>query len=410
MTDDFELLYEDAMTALGEDDVDQAIELMEEMLDVAPDDPHTIEVQGDVARFQDQDQQAEAHYRRLLAEAPNDHWKGVAHFSLGALYEDTAESDQVCQHFEQAIECFQAAGEHFKAAEALTAKAIFDQNQGDFPAAIKSLEAARGLIEAAEDAEELAGEAATVYQLLGTAYRMHGQLDLAKRTLHQALEKFEQLDDPAECADTLDALGVIEQIQGHYEAAEQLHLQALAINEELEYDDGLSVNFGNLTMLNIHRREFDQAADWAHKAYEIDVAEGNDNGVAHFHLLMGEIECERNHLDDAEQHLLKCAELYDQCGDAEDKLCVQGKSAFLYRLRGELDKAAAINQQVLESAKRMEHADGIAATLDELAHVRRAQGRLADARAIWQRALKVYRELDSDKMVNEIAGHLAELP
>ena len=118
-------------------------------------------------------------------------------------------------------------------------------------------------------------------------YRLVGKLDRAKVVLGEALQRFDDLGDQVECANTLDALGVIEQIQGQYDQAEQLHLKALGISQAIEYEEGMSINFGNLTMLNINRRQFDDAADWAQRSYEIDAAQGNDNGVAHFHLMMG---------------------------------------------------------------------------------------------------------------------------
>ena len=53
------------------------------------------------------------------------------------------------------------------------------------------------------------------YANLGIAYRMAGKLELSKQALKEALSRFEDLNDLGECADTLDALGVVEQIQGH---------------------------------------------------------------------------------------------------------------------------------------------------------------------------------------------------
>ena len=406
---DLDQLYEDAMTALAEEEVDEAIELLDQMLSDAPDDPRTLEVQGDVARAQEDVQQAERHYRRLLDRAPDDHWRGIAHFSLGALQASVEKVDLVRDHSRQAIEYFQKAAEPSKAAEVYTALASFEQNQGDFQDAVAALETAHQLIQQENSAGDLDEQLATACQSLGIAYRMAGNLELAKQTLEEALSRFEELNDLRECADTLDALGVVEQIQGHYEMAEELHMQSLTINETIDDEDGMSVNYGNLTMLNIHRRDFDQAADWSRRGYEIDEAQGSDNGVAHYHLLMGEIECERDQLDQAERHLTECAKLYEGCGDAEDKLCANSKLAFLYRLRGDLDDASEINEQVLKAAEQMDFPDGIAATLDELAHVRLAQGRTEDAKALWERALAVYRQLGSARMITEVSGHLSKL-
>lgn len=142
-SNDMDQLYEDAMSALGEEELDEAIELLGEMLSEAPDDPRTIEVQGDLARAEEDERQAERHYRRLLDQSPDDHWRGVAHFSLGSLQGISDRIDLIHQHFSQAIECFRKAGESYKAAEVHTSLSVLEQNQGDFQGAVASLEVAR---------------------------------------------------------------------------------------------------------------------------------------------------------------------------------------------------------------------------------------------------------------------------
>jgi len=409
ISDDIEVLYDDAMTALAEEDVDEAMELRDQMVTEAPDDPHTLEVQGDIARFLDDVAMAEHYYGRLLEESTEDAWKGAAHYSLAALYGSVGNFEPVASHFLSAIDCFLAAKDLERAAQVHTSLGVFEQNQGDFGAAVVALDQARTLLLQDNDGGDLDEQLATVCQLLGVALRMAGKLERAKSILQETLKRFEDLGDLGECADTLDALGVVEQIQGNYDAAEELHEKSLALNESIEYLDGMSVNYGNLTMLNIHRKQYDQAAEWAQKAFEVDDSQGNENGVAHFHLLMGEIECERGNLDEAESHLNACNEIYEECGDAEDKLCVKGKFAFLYRLRGEWEKAFELNQQVLMTSEEMDFPDGIAATLDELAHVSQSQGKLDEAREFWERSLATYEQLDSKRMIQEIRDHLAKL-
>ncbi|MEM0924682.1 MAG: tetratricopeptide repeat protein, partial [Planctomycetota bacterium] len=345
----------------------------------------------------------------LLANAPADQGRGVAHFSLGSLFGMIDETELARGHLTEAVDCYESAGEAFKRAEVLTSLAILEQHEGNFTAAVSALEKAHDLIEQDNDQQDLDETLATTTQLLGTAYRMSGRLEEARETLGRALQQFEALEDPSECADTLDALGVVEQIQGNYDAAEELHLKALAVNESIGSEDGMSLNYGNLTMLNLHLQNFDQAATYAHQAYEVDKKLGNENGLAYFHLLMGEIECWRGNYDEAEKHLTECMQQYESIGDAEDRLSVKGKFAFLYRLRGDLDRAAELNEEVLSAVEEMGFPDGVAATLDELAHVRLAQGRTGDAKSTWERALQIYKELNSVRMIREISEHLADL-
>lgn len=409
MNDDLESLYDDAMEALQSDDVDAAVELLNRMLDLSPDAPHTLEIQGDVALWMEEPQQAEEHYQRLLNETDDDYWKGVAHASLGAAFESSDQTNRVREHFVLAVDFFLSDGAIVKAIEAYVSIASFDDEQGDLESAAEALLKALALIGSQDDVEELDEMSGVILQMLGTCYRQQGNLDAAKETLNRALRLFQKLEEPDECANTLDAIGVIAQIQGQYDAAEELHLKAVTINETLGHDEGLSTNFGNLAILNIHRKQYDAAAQWAAKGHEIDVANDNENGVAHYHLLMGEIEIEREDLVAAEEYLETATKLYEECGDAEDCMCVQGKTAVLYRLQGRLDEASAIGEQVMKEAERMGHGDGIAATLEDLAHTRKAQGRIEEARSYWQRALAMYEELESEVMIADVKKELAGL-
>lgn len=409
MNDDIETLYDDAMFALGGDDLEDATDTLNQMLEIAPDAPHTIEVQGDVARWSNQPQEADQHYQRLLTNAPDDFWKGIAHTSLGALWGSEGKMDSVRDHFVSAVDAFRACAADDRALAGYAAIASFDVEQGEFESAAESLRAAITLFEESDDSEEMESEVGTIQLMLGTCYRQQGKLDLARQTLSQAHKLFQKLEEPDECANALDALGVIEQIQGDYAAAEELHLKAVTINQAIDFEVGLSTNYGNLTILNIHRGEWDQAADWAGKAYLIDKENEDENGVAHYHLLMGEIEAERGNLTKAEDHLQQAADLYEDCGDAEDMISVRGKTAVLYRQQGKLDEASEINERILVEAERMGHGDGIAAILEDLGQVRKAQGRIEEARDFWQRSLVMYEELGAKKMIDEVRQGLADL-
>lgn len=409
MNDDLETLYEDIMEALHDDDMEEAQELLNRMIELAPDNPLTLEMQGDVALWGEEPQQAKQHYQLLLKTAPNDYWKGVAHTSLGSLYVSLGQMKEVRSHFVAAYECYVAADTIEKAAEASGAIASFDVERGEFESAAEVLRAGLALATDSGDPDEIHEYQPHLLLMLGTCYRQQGKLTEAQDTLKQALKLFQMFEVPDEAANVLDALGVIQQIQGHYDAAEELHLKAVEINETIGSLEGQSTNYGNLTILNIHRKQWDQAANWAGKAYLIDKDHDDENGVAHYHLLMGEIEAERGNFDKAEDHLRQSEELYQEHGDAEDIICLQGKKAVLYRLQGKYDEASEINERNLKEAERMGHGDGIAAILEDLGSIRKAQGKTQEAKEYWQRALDAYEELGAEQMIKDVRQQLEEL-
>lgn len=421
MSDELEALYDEAMWAIGTDDHDHAEELLKEMRALLPGDPRTLEVQGDLARWTDRPQAADAAYQEILATSEDPYWCGIAHSSIAALFVDAEDFDEALQHMAVASKHFISSQSTVKTIETFVGISCLYERQGELALVVEALLSAQQIIDAQQsndqktseqdsgEDDEIQGLQSQIFLMLGTAYRQQGRLEEARQSLNAALKSFQMQEQPDECANALDALGVIDQIQGRYESAEKLHLKAVEINQAIDNEEGLSMTYGNLTILCTHRKQWDEAADWAGKAFLIDKDNDDENGVAHYHLLMGEIEAERGRLDEADQHLKTAGELYTDCGDAEDLMCVQSKTAVLRRLQGRLDEASEINEAMLHEAERMGHGDGIAAILEDLAQVRKAQGRLDEARSLWERSLEAYTELDSQQMMDEVQRELDAL-
>ena len=223
MNDDIETLYHDAIFAIGDDDFDDAVDTLKQMLLIAPDSPYTIEIQGDLAKSDGQLLEADRYYRRLLETATDDYWKGVAYTSLGVLWGSAEQGDRVRGYFVSAVGAFLACGAEDSAVAAYAAIARFDIDQGEFERAIESLQAAITLFEKSTAPDEIESDVGTVRLMLGTCYRQLGKLDQAKPILNEALKVFQKLEEPDQSASALDALGILEQIQGDDVAAEKLH-------------------------------------------------------------------------------------------------------------------------------------------------------------------------------------------
>ena len=409
MSDQLDDWYAEAQDAFEDGDEAECERLVAAMIEANPDDPRTLEARGDFARLHENFQQAEDLYRRIGRDATDPEANGTAMFSLASLRVEQKEFQDARSFFASAVNLFAEADSCERTIDALVNLARTHEYLGELEQCAASLHRALRVIDADVDPERFDLETAHILLELGGCYRLLGELDAADETLSDALERFRKLEDAGECAACLDALGVVQQIRGNYDGAEELHEQAVVINEAIDSMDGLSVNFGNLTMLSIHRRDLDAAAEYAQRAHEIDAELGNENGIAHFHLLMGDIECQRGNLVSAEESLLKARDLYEVHGDVEDSMSVLSQLGVVYRHSGRLDESEKMCETALSLAEESGHADGIACVLDEFAEVRKLQGRTDEARELWTRSLKLFEELESSRMIREVNDNLRKL-
>ncbi len=400
--------------ALASDDLKTARAQLKRLQALAPDDLRTIELEGDVALIADNPERARAAYDRLLARTDSPEAQGLGAYSLGLMAMAEGDHPLACERFRDAIAHYERADLPFRLKAVLGAYGQATSELGEFPAAVAAFQRALAMgphpdpndsdgawADADSDAESC--------RLLADTYRQMGQLAEAEATFRDAIARHEALDDLPGKAHCLDGLGVVMQIAGRYEDAEALHRESLAICEVLDDLEGLSAAYGNLTLLGIHRKDWDGAEAWAREAMRVDQELANDDGLATGQLHLAMIEIERGNLVAAESLLDQARAHYEAHGTPLDHLFVISNSGELHRRQGQLDLADRELTEALRLAEETGYAAGVAKVNDQLALLRKDQGRLDDARALWTLALSQYRALGSPGIIQEIEAHLADL-
>ncbi len=408
MNDRLQDLYGSAMEAIDLEEIIEADEYFQQMLEIAPNDPLTLEVAGDLAKEMGEHDKAEAYYAQMDRFSDRPDVRGRAQMSLGFLCRDKEESDTACDHFRQAIEWFYTIGEVEDCLTCLGAMGEVQFNCGQFRDSVESF---RSLLREAEEAEVEGAELYVIDAMRQQAdgLRFLGELAEAEDLYRRVIARGDDDDLYFQLANALDGLGVVLQVQGRYEEAEKLHREALRINEKNGDQEGASVNFGNLARLNIHRKNWDQAEHFIRDSLAIDVEEENINGIGFGQLLLAEIECGRGNYEAADKILHKARRLYERHGITDDMASLISKLGYLRRLQGRLDEAETLQMEAKQMAEEMEHTDGIAETLNELAEIRKSQGRIDEARDLWQQSLAVFESLHSLRMIQEVKDSLAKL-
>jgi tetratricopeptide (TPR) repeat protein len=409
MSDLLDEAYCDALEALADGEILDAKQILKTMLAQSPQDARTLEIQGDCARADGDRDAAISNYTQLCNANHSAFFQGRGHLSLSYLHAGEDASDNAITHLQQAIVLFdqaQAESDHIIALCQLGDLFFSHSRFHDSSQTYEKVIQRYGNAELDEEDMICVIDAG---RQLGDCYRLMGRIEEAEVHYQTVVQIGVESDLPTQLASALDGLGVLQQMQGFYDEARDYHLQALEINTKLEDSDGISVNLGNLARLSVHLERWDDAEDYAKRTLEIAQSEECLKSIRFAKLLLAEIELGRGNYDVAEKQFLQLEKLISRSGEEDDYLCIQSQLAFLYRLQKRYAEAERLQHEVLALAERMQHADGIAASLDEIAYLHFTQGNHTEAKRFWERALEKYRSINSTKMIAQVENQLKKL-
>ncbi len=359
MSSSLEREYEKALEAIMEDNGAAAELCCRRLMKLDPEDPRTIEVQAEVAALKGNPTAARSLFEKLLKQSDQEYVL-VGLGRLGDIHGSQRQFDKAIQYHRKTVTLASKLGNDLQLLNSLHQIAIIDVELGHLNQAVEEYERIRRHIAAMseDDAEDYFDDYLTACQEQADALRMIGRLDEADAILCEVIEKSDLIDDPISTATAYCSRGVICQIRGQYDEAERHHLKSVEIAEEEEWTEGLSMNYGNLAMLNIHRKNYDEAENWATKAYRISREERDPTDKIHYYLVMAEIEFERDHLEKAEVYAQKALKLSERQGDREDVAVAQSKLGVIYRKLGQFTQSEEWSMNSLEALREMNHGDG----------------------------------------------------
>lgn len=406
--DPIERLYERALDALEQEDAAKAKQLLKQLQAAAPDDLRTVEIAGDTAALDEDFEVAASHYARLLEPDSPVEMQARGAMSMGLMHVAQDDRETAVGHFQMAAKLFGASEDADSTFRCMGLVAECYGESGNVKQAVVEFKKAIDFAIENELTEEN-DILLDAYRQLAECQRLLGELEDAWATYESLIEAAEEQGDQDMVATALDGLGVICMIQGRFDEAREFLLKSLAIHEELEEPEGLSLSHGNLARLHVHLEDWEGAEKHIAIAKRIDEEEDNVEGVRFAELLLAEIAIGRGNYAEAEKQLKHLVRWYEKHGVYDDLLCAQSQLGFALRLQGKLDDAEALQQEVLENARDMGDLEGIASTLDELAEIRLAVGDEAGAATYWKGALDNFNQLGSEANVAAIRERLEEL-
>ncbi len=103
-----------------------------------------------------------------------------------------------------------------------------------------------------------------VYSLIGT-----NRLNDAETVLGEALELAKEINSEKSTAVILSNLGIVYQIRGDIDKAEEMHCKSLEINERLGRSEGMANSYGNLGNVYLKRGDKTKVRQYWLKALEL---------------------------------------------------------------------------------------------------------------------------------------------
>jgi tetratricopeptide (TPR) repeat protein len=402
-------LYQAGMMALADENLIKGKKILDKLMKLAPESPMAIELAGDFARTSGEFDEALVWFERLTVPSASAEWRAIGLMNIASIHQNQRDVDSAVSYYRKALAEFESLEDH---EEVWHVKQVIGEvllEGGLFLDAASALEGLLHEIQTHSKRQRYLEMAIDTRRSLAEAYRFLGRLEDAKTQWLKVAQVSRKYNDGLQLATALDGLGVICQIQGKFQEAKELHSESLEINRNLRYLEGQSVNLGNLARLHIQLEEWEQAEKYVRKSMKIEQKNENLPGIAFDKLVLAEIDIGREKYESAETKLLQLESLMAREGRTDDSLAISSQIGFVYRMMGRLDEATERQTKVLAWARRMNHADAVPATLNELAEIELVLGNKDQARVYWQEALELYKQLGSEKMIEALSKGLSDL-
>lgn len=402
-------LYQAGMMALADENLIKGKKILDKLMKLAPESPMAIELAGDFARTSGEFDEALVWFERLTVPTASAEWRAIGLMNIASIHQNQRDVDTAVGYYRKALAEFESLEDH---EEVWNVKQVIGEvllEGGLFLDAASALEGLLHEIQTHSKRQRYLEMAIDTRRSLAEAYRFLGRLEDAKTQWLKVAQVSRKYNDGLQLATALDGLGVICQIQGKFEEAKELHSESLEINRNLRYLEGQSVNLGNLARLHIQLEDWEQAEKYVRKSMKIEQKNENLPGIAFDKLVLAEIDIGREKYESAETKLLQLESLMAREGRTDDSIAISSQIGFVYRMMGRLDEATERQTKVLDWARRMNHADAVPATLNELAEIELVLGNKDQARLYWQEALELYKQLGSEKMIEALSKGLSDL-
>ncbi|TMQ97824.1 AfsR/SARP family transcriptional regulator [Actinomadura soli] len=273
--------------------------------------------------------------------------------------------------------------------------------------------------------EERVGHALSVFQARGdrwfTAAALttrakfalgHGHLAAARHDAETSMAIFDELGDPWGRLEASDALARHAEITGDHDESARRHRAALRVAEELRMWPEVSYRLSGLGRLALLAGDLDQARDLHERALDLAGRHAARSAQEFAEIGLGLVARARGDLDAAEAHLRTWLGWLRGIGGTAGIAFAHAQLGFIAEERGDADTALALHTEGLAGARAVGDPRAVALALEGLAGARSlagdhaaASGLLAEAAALREAAgapLPAAERRDVDRIIGRI--------
>jgi len=217
-----------------------------------------------------------------------------------------------------------------------------------------------------------------------------GELDGARTRYRQALEEAWQADDALLMAFIYQNLGVIANTRGDLREARVLYLESIAASLRSQDPASAIMVYNNLGMLSADLQEWMESELYFDRGIEMAEREGHREQLSRLYVNRAEPLIEMEEYGLALASLENAEGLATEVGNRSALGDIARFRARISRRCGDAHEAERYAGQAISIAEEMGLELRRAEALEELAHVRRAQGRADEARAAMDEAGRIF--------------------
>jgi tetratricopeptide (TPR) repeat protein len=258
--------------------------------------------------------------------------------------------------------------------------------QGEVTAALAAAERARALLStmsSTEDAERLLARAETLH---GVIAQMQGNLEQAEECQRRSLALRERLSDQQGMAESLRCLGELGRARGDHAAAEECYRRSLALAEHLGDQESIATCWHGLARSGFLQGDLVRAEECHRRALAIYERSGHRHGIAATCGELGYVTIAHGDVTHAERWYERALTLWEQVGHLRGIAETCRMLGLVADKRGDLGQAEAWFRRSMAAYERLGDRAGGLAVCNSLGCLCLARGALAQAEEYLQRA------------------------
>jgi CHAT domain-containing protein/Tfp pilus assembly protein PilF len=228
----------------------------------------------------------------------------------------------------------------------------------------------------------------------------------AAQSWEQALKLYQEIEDRAGIANSLNNLGIVSRRLGNYEQAIDYYQRSLAIAEEIGDRAGIASSLNNLGVVSKNLGEYEEAMDYHQRSLAIREEIGDRAGVYRSLNNLGLVSQNLGNYKEARDYFQRALAINEEIGDRAGVSYVLHNLGAISESLGEYEKAMDYHQRSLAIAEEIGDHTRMSASLNNLGNIASRLGKYEEAMDFFFKSLTIAKQLEDRISMSEILNDI----